>query len=101
MVEKKFEIVWNQYARKNIKLIFNYIYQDSPQNAHLVLHKIVNQIEKLESNPERFGLDKFKINNDGSYRYVEVYSYRIAFRIYKNHIRILRIRSSHQEPLLY
>jgi len=71
------------------------------QNANKELFEIIDSSERLEFNPERFGLDKYKLNNHGSYRYYEIYHYRIAFRIYKNHIRILSVRSSHQEPKEY
>ncbi len=58
-------------------------------------------VDKLSTNPERFALDKYKNKNDGSYRYFELYRYRIAYRIYESHIRILRVRSTDQEPREY
>jgi hypothetical protein len=58
-------------------------------------------LEKLNINPERHGLDKLRINNDGTYRYFEIHHYRVAFRIYKNHVRILRVRNTYQEPFEY
>ena len=78
MVIRQYEVLWNTTARKQVK-----------------------RTKKLDVNPERFGLDKYKKNNDGTYRYFEIYRYRIAFRIYKTYIRILRVRSTDQEPLVY
>jgi len=101
MVEGSYEVLWNTPARKQVKHIYNYIRGKSVQNAEKVLQAITEAGEKLSTNPDRFGLDKYKKNNDGSYRYFEIYRYRIAFRIYKKHIRILRVRSTDQEPLEY
>jgi len=101
MVEKQYEVLWNTIARKQVRKIYDYILKDSAQNANKILAEILISSEKLQMNPERFGQDKYKKNNDGTYRYYELYSYRIAFRIYQNHIRILRVRSTEQEPLSY
>lgn len=101
MVEKQYEVVWNTIARKQVRKIYDYILKDSAQNAKNILAEILISTEKLQMNPERFGQDKYKKNNDGTYRYYELYSYRIAFRIYQNHIIILRVRSTEQEPLSY
>ena len=101
MVVQQYEVLWNAIARKQVKKIYNYIEKESVQNAKKVIEEILDATEKLDINPDRFGLDRYKNNNDGSYRYFELYSYRIAFRIYKTKIRILRIRSTHQEPLTY
>jgi len=101
MVEQHYEVIWNATARKHVKKIYNFIQKESLLNAKKVVGDIVNAIESLTTKPERFGLDKYKKQNDNSYRYFELYRYRIAFRIYKKHIRILRVRSTDQEPLEY
>lgn len=101
MVEQRYEVLWNATARNQVKKIYNYIEKDSVQNAKKVIKEIIESTEKLDKNPDRFGLDKHKNGNDGSYRYFELYKYRIAFRIYNTKIRILRVRSTDQEPLEY
>lgn len=101
MVVQQYEVIWNAIARKQLKHIYKYIEKESLQNAKNVIIEIIDATEKLDKNPERFALDKYKNKNDGSYRYFEIYKYRIAFRIYKTKVRILRVRSTHQEPLEY
>ncbi|QQR98345.1 MAG: type II toxin-antitoxin system RelE/ParE family toxin [Sphingobacteriales bacterium] len=101
MVEQQYEVLWNATARKEVKKIYKYIEKESAQNAKKVINEIIEATEKLDINPERFGLDKYKNDNNGSYRYFELYRYRIVFRIYKSKIRILRVRSTDQEPLEY
>jgi len=101
MVGQEYEVIWNATAKRQVRKIYDYIQQESLQNAKKVILGIAEATEKLNANPDRFALDKYKRNNDGSYRYFELYRYRVAFRIYNTHIRILRVRSTDQEPLEY
>lgn len=101
MVEPEFSVNWNGVALRQLRNIYEYIFENSPQNARKVITEIVEATEKLSSNPDRFGLDKYKRNNDGSYRYFEIYRYRIVFRIINKQVQILRVRSTDQEPLAY
>ncbi|MBK8607580.1 MAG: type II toxin-antitoxin system RelE/ParE family toxin [Chitinophagaceae bacterium] len=48
-----------------------------------------------------FAPDKFKENNDGSYRAFEKHHYRISYRFDNRVIRILRVRHTSREPILY
>jgi plasmid stabilization system protein ParE len=90
MVEKKFEVVWTKRSEHHMKKAYDYIKKDSLQNAVKVLEDIVKAVNKATSNPEFYGLDKYKHNNDGSYRTFEKHHYRIAYRFGKNVIRVLR-----------
>jgi|JI6StandDraft_1071083.scaffolds.fasta_scaffold12807_6 hypothetical protein len=44
-------------------------------------------------------LDKYKKKNDSNFRAYELYHIRIAYYVELNAIRIIRIRSTYQEPL--
>ncbi len=99
MVEQQYEVLWNCTVRKQVKKIYDHIAKESLQNAKKVVIEITTSTEKLNTNPQRFGIDKYKTNNNGNYRYYELYIYRIAFRIYKTYIRILRVRNTDREPL--
>jgi hypothetical protein len=54
MVEQEFEILWNTIAKKQLKNIYNYIQEQSIQNAEKILHKILDTTNKLKINPERY-----------------------------------------------
>lgn len=97
----KNELVWTRRSQQNMKALHKYISGDSPQNAIKVINDIVAAVEKAISNPEYYNADKFKINNDGSYRAFEKHRYRIVYRYQKNIIRILRIRHTKMEPRNY
>jgi hypothetical protein len=51
------------------------------QNAVKVRQTIINSILSLPENPEKYPLDKYKTNNDGTWRAFEIYHYRIWYRI--------------------
>jgi plasmid stabilization system protein ParE len=84
-----------------MKTAYNVISKDSLQNAVKVLEEIVAAVDKAISNPEFYGPDKYKQNNDGSYRAFEKHRYRIAYRFTGNIIRVLRVRHSKMEPKEY
>lgn len=99
MVKQK--IVWSDEAKIQLKEAYKYIRKKSPQNAEKVRADIVAITRKLPSNPERYAPDKYRKNNDGSYRAFEEHHYRIAYRVLEKEIRILRVRHTKMEPLEY
>lgn len=98
MVAKKYQVVWTKRSQLQIKAAHKYISKDSPQNATKVVTDIAKAVNKATNNPEFYGPDKYKINNDGSYRAFEKHHYRIVYRFSKNIIRVLRVRHTKMEP---
>lgn len=101
MVEKGYEVVWTKRSQKQMRQVFRYISKDSPKNALRVVLEIAEAVEKAIPNPEKYAPDKYKTDNDGSYRALEKHHYRVAFRFSKNTIRVLRVRHTSMEPLNY
>ena len=101
MVKKHYPIVWTKRSQQQMKAAYEYISLDSPQNARKVVEEIVISVDKAISNPEFYAPDKYKIDNDGSYRAFEKHHYRIVYRFAKNIIRILRVRHTKMEPKQY
>ena len=93
-----YQLVWTKRSQLHLKAAYEHIYEDSPQNAIKVVVGIAKAMNKAISNPEFYGPDKYKINNDGSYRAFKTYKYRIAYRYSENIIRVLRIRHTKREP---
>jgi plasmid stabilization system protein ParE len=83
------------------KKAYEYISQNSPQNALKVISDLTAAVEKAVSNPEHYGPDKYKKDNDGSYRAFEKHRYRVSYRYGNNIIRVLRVRHTSMEPKPY
>jgi plasmid stabilization system protein ParE len=95
------QIKWNKNALLRFDNAIKRIEQNSPQNAEKVKKEILLTIDSLLQHPEKFNPDKYKSNNDGSFRAFELYRYRISYRLKANDIRITRIRHTGMNPLEY
>jgi plasmid stabilization system protein ParE len=95
------KITWSKTALGQFGAAINYIAADSLYNAEKVENDILGKIGKLGAYPEIYSRDKFKLNNDGSYRAFEIHHYRIAYRVKVNEVLIVRIRHTSRDPLYY
>lgn len=101
MVKSLPKIIIDDNAKLALRQAYHYILKDSPQNAKKVKEKILFLIRKIPSNPQFYPPDKFRINNDGSFRAFEIYRYRITYHISKDNIRVIRIRHTKLNPINY
>jgi plasmid stabilization system protein ParE len=95
------KVVWDNLALRQLEQAFNYIKLDSIQNATRVKNDILSATGILKTHPEKYPTDKYKLNNDGTYRAFEKHRYRVAYRVLKHEIRILTLRHASMEPLEY
>lgn len=93
--------IWTPGAEAQLLKAYIHILKDSPQNAQRVKDQIIDLSMELPKNPERFPLDKYRRNNDGTFRVFEIYSYRVSYRVTKYHILIVRLRHTSMTPSLY
>ena len=94
-------IVWRKSARLYLEKAIDYIRLDSVKNADIVAKDILTSIDKASRFPEHFPPDKYRVNNTGSFRAFEIYSFRVSFYTNAETIRIVRIRHTKQKPLNY
>lgn len=99
MVRRK--IVWDDMARIALREAYNYIKQDSLQQAEKVKTEILGLIRKLADNPEIYPPDKYRKDKDKHFRAFEKYNYRISYFIAEETIRVLRFRHVKQQPEEY
>ena len=66
-------------AKKDITGIYNYILQDSYQNAELVAESIIRKIETIKRQPD-FGKIVKEFNNP-MIRELKLFKYRIIYRV--------------------
>ncbi|HZJ20619.1 MAG TPA: type II toxin-antitoxin system RelE/ParE family toxin [Pricia sp.] len=70
MVSSK-EVVWSKLAFDQLEMAYRDISQDSPQSAQKVKNDILEKASDIAEAPERYPLDKYRKNNDGSIRAFE------------------------------
>ena len=95
------KISWDKQALHYFREAIQYIRKDSPQNADKVKREILEKISELSKRPEIHNPDKYKIDNDGSYRALELHRFRVSYFIKESEIIITRVRNTNQEPLAY
>jgi plasmid stabilization system protein ParE len=101
MVKLKYQLVWTMLSQQHIRAAWKYISKDSPKISRRVIDDIIIATEKAIDNPEFYPPDKYKKNNDGSYRAFEKHSYLIVYRYSNNIVRVLRVRHTKMEPKDY
>lgn len=94
-------VVWSKRAVAELRKAYEYIDQDSPQNARKFRDTLIDLTLQIPNHPEAYPLDKYKSSNDGSWRAFEKYRYRISYRILKDEIRIVRMRHTSRNPTQY
>ncbi len=90
MVAHSWQIVWTKRSQQNMLHAYKYISENSTKNALMLIESIADAVYKAIENPEFYNPDKYKINNDGSYRAFEKHHFRISYRFTKNVIRVLK-----------
>ena len=89
---------WDRQALRQFNKAILFIAEESIQNAENTRADIIEKIEALLANPERYPLDKYKLDNNGNYRAFEHHRLRIAYYIGAVAIRVLRVRHTSREP---
>jgi plasmid stabilization system protein ParE len=90
--------VWSKRARVELQRAYLYIRLDSVQNAEMVRDEIIDLTIDLANHPTKHPPDKFKKNNDGTWRAFEKHHYRVSYRIMPNEVRIVRLRHTSRSP---
>ena len=101
MVKKKPKIVIPTLPKSQLKEAYEFIKFDSPKNAEKVRSKILSAIKELADHPERYSPDKYRMNNDGSFRAFEIYKYRISYHVSPDQVTIVRVLHTKREPKTY
>ena len=90
------KILWQKKASDDLNGIYNYIKEDSPQNAIMVFNKIYDLVNSLVVFPEKYPVEP-TLNNP-NVRFVVIWSFKIIYTIKENTIYILRIFNTKRNP---
>lgn len=95
-MQKPIKILWDNQAKADLKLIFEFIKLKSPQGAKNVIRDIVAQSKSIHF-VEQYQVDEFL---GEPYRRMIVRNYKIIYKIHsETEIRILQIFDTRQNPV--
>ena len=95
-MKKPIKILWDNQAKADLKLIFEYIKLKSPQGAKNVVRDIIKQSKSIHFT-EQYQVDEFL---GEPYRRMVVRNYKIIYKIQSEaEIRILQIFDTRQNPI--
>lgn len=92
-MQKPIRILWDNQAKADLKLIFDFLQLKSPQGAKKVINDIVNQSKNIHF-ASQYQVDEFL---GEPYRRMIVRDYKIIYKIHsETEIRILQIFDTRQ-----
>ena len=91
-------VVWDKKALLQLNDVFDFLKTKSVVSAKKVIITLLKLTDSLNQDFEIYEQDRFKLNNDGSFRAFEKYHYRISYRVTSNQIRVLRVRHTSRNP---
>jgi plasmid stabilization system protein ParE len=101
MVEARV-LVWDKIALDHLREIYDSLKMgNNLEFAKEVKNTILKTTKELVDNPFIYEQDRFKFDNDGSFRAFEKFKYRVVYKITTTQIRIIRVRHSNREPIAY
>ena len=71
--------IWSKQAKAELHKAYLYTLLDSLQNAEMVRDDIISASISLANYPEKHSLDRFKKDNDGTWRAFEKHHYRVSY----------------------
>ena len=86
---------WSKKAQTDLKNIYEYIFEDSPQNAQNVLDEILQLGDTLDQMPTRYRIEPFY--GKPHTRYAKKWHYKLIYRIHGDDVTIKRILSEKQD----
>jgi plasmid stabilization system protein ParE len=95
------EVIWDDKALLALNKILDYILEDSPLNARKIAEAIVEAFDKIIRYPLIYPADKYKRNNNNTYRAFNLHKIRISYKVEEGRILVVRCRHASQRPLYY
>ena len=90
------KVFWRKRASNDLAAIFDYVNEESPQNALLVFNKIYDLANSLVVFPEKYPIEPTYNNPD--VRFAVIWNYKVIYTFDKKRILIIRIFCTFQNP---
>ena len=94
----KLPIRWDRMAKESLDQIYDYVFQDSPQNAMKVKKELIKLVGSLNDFPEKYSREEFLEEVPGNYRSVSKWNYKVIYEVTEDSIIIVDIFQTRQHP---
>jgi len=98
VIGRKLPIRWDRLAKQSLDDIYEYIGQNSIQNARKVKKSIVKLVGTINDFPDKYSKEEFLRDEPENYRSVSKWNYKIIYEVTNDAIIILDIFHTHQHP---
>ena len=99
MVKKKLPVRWDIEAIEDLKAIYKYIKKKSPDNAEKVKKELIKLAGTLTTFPDKYPKEPILEHEDGDFRFIAKWSYKIIYEITNKEVIIALIFHTSQEPV--
>jgi len=89
-------LLWSEEASNSLASIYYCILKDSPQNAVMVVDKIIDLAETLKNDNFEYAIDP--IINKQKFRHISIWSYKILYERTADSVIILDVFDGRQNP---
>lgn len=92
------KVIWSNQAKESLAQIYDYIFEDSPQNSEMVFNTLFELGNSLSNEKVEYAKDL--IINDERYRSLPKWNYKIIYERTKSAVIILDIFNTNRDPKL-
>jgi len=89
-------LIWSKEASNSLTEIYEYIFEDSPQNAVKVVDGIIELVEKLKDKRVEYSIDP--IINKQKFRHVSIWNYKIIYERNEESVIVLDVFDGRKNP---
>jgi toxin ParE1/3/4 len=97
VVKKKFPVRWDKEALEDLKDIYSYIKNESPQGAETVKKEFIRLAGNLGTLPEKFPKEPL-LEDEGNFRFIPKWDYKLIYEVTSKEIIIAAIFHVSQHP---
>jgi plasmid stabilization system protein ParE len=90
------KVIWSKMAKESLAQIYDYIFEDSPQNAEMVFNTLLELGDSLSDEKVEYAKDL--IINEERFRTIPKWSYKIIYERRESSVIILDIFNTYRNP---
>ncbi|HKK82149.1 MAG TPA: type II toxin-antitoxin system RelE/ParE family toxin [Prolixibacteraceae bacterium] len=90
------KVIWSKLAKESLAQIYDYIFEDSPQNAEMVFNTLFELGNSLSDEKVEYAKDL--IINEERFRIIPKWSYKIIYERTESLVIILDIFNTYRNP---